>query len=251
MALIKSDSMLREFHDLKFKQIVASRDDYLLLALTITGKLYKIQINAQCRLQSIKQVHINDFNEIIVEKIIAGSFHYILIDTEGTCFAWGTNNYSQCGILEDNSTVSFPYHIDQPKCIDILRDDIPIADAACGASHSLLLSKEGDLYAMGSNKFGQCGIKDVSTLQLQPTLVEYDDNSEPLENVEQIACGSNHSVIFSGGRVWACGNDKYGAVSAPHNTDINHIVSSFSSIQLSSRASFISTGLLWNTFIKM
>jgi alpha-tubulin suppressor-like RCC1 family protein len=205
----------------------------------VNGHLYQIKLEIDL---SIERIVIEDFNDIIVEQVVTASYHYIIIDQEGTCFAWGYNNYSQCGIVEEDG-LTFPRIIDKPTSIDILRDDIPIQTAACGASHTLLLSKDGDVYAMGNNKFGQCGINDVE-IQLQPTLIEQDSNLESIEQVKQIACGSHHSVILSHERALCCGANKYGQISTLET-------GTCSFTPLKERISNISTGLLWNTFVSI
>ena len=40
--------------------------------------------------------------------------------------------------------------------------DILVDKISCGASHTLMLSKSGDLFSIGSNKYGQLGLNDTN-----------------------------------------------------------------------------------------
>jgi len=37
-----------------------------------------------------------------------------------------------------------------------------IIKAGCGYKHTILLSENGTLFALGNNKFGQCGINSIT-----------------------------------------------------------------------------------------
>ncbi len=165
------------------------------------------------------------------------------IDASGACYSWGSNNYSQCGIVDEKG--SFAHQIDDPQCIEILRDDVQILSASCGASHSLLLSKDGDVYGMGSNKQGELGLDFVST-QLQPTLIEEFKGEEQVESVEQIACGSHYSILLSQGRIFATGNNSYGQLGLDAES-----TREFTQVRYIKPCKEVSIGLLWNTFFRI
>jgi E3 ubiquitin-protein ligase MYCBP2 len=74
--------------------------------------------------------------------------------------------------------------------------DILIKSISCGASFTMILSKTGELFSIGSNEFGQLGLNDkVLSFTTAPLLVQEIQN----KNIEirQIACGSNHCLLLS------------------------------------------------------
>jgi len=71
--------------------------------------------------------------------------------------------------------------------------NICIKQIECGESHTHLLSKDGSLYSMGSNQFGQLGLgfsaDVVSNVEL-PTYVKSD------VKFCSVSCGMSHSVAL-------------------------------------------------------
>ena len=130
---------------------------------------------------------------VSVAQVATGDNHVLALDTSGTVWAWGDNAEGQLGIGTFAASHS-------PVPVSGLRG-VPIVRVACGSVHSLALSAGGDVYAWGSNRFGQIAQGDVPK-KLRPTFIE------GLEGkcVVDIACGSEHSVVLtSAGRVVSFG----------------------------------------------
>ena len=88
---------------------------------------------------------------LITKVFSAGhSVHAIAIDSNGGVYGWGRNEGQQLGSHN-------PQNVYWPTRITDL--DEPIVQAATGKSHTLFLTRDGAVYALGSNKFGQCGVK--------------------------------------------------------------------------------------------
>lgn len=66
-------------------------------------------------------------------------------------FGWGSTVHGELGLggIEDE-------HILSPRSLDWFGAK-DVVEAACGANHSLLLTKSGQVYSCGSNDFGQLG----------------------------------------------------------------------------------------------
>jgi len=77
------------------------------------------------------------------------SCHSIAITTGGTAYSWGRNESGQCGFSNTSANVPFPKKIELPG---------KFVGAAVGKSHSILIEEGGDCYAVGWNKYGQCGV---------------------------------------------------------------------------------------------
>lgn len=85
-------------------------------------------------------------------KVIATSSsacHSIVIDTDGTAYAWGRNENGQCGFGYTSTCVPVPKKIEHAS---------KFVAAAVGKSHSILVTDDGICYAVGWNKYGQCGV---------------------------------------------------------------------------------------------
>lgn len=136
-------------------------------------------------------------------KIAAGATHNLVLMTDGTVKAWGSNFYGQLGI--NSSITSYPV----PKSVTTLSN---ITAIACGLNHCLALTSSGNVYAWGENSKGQLGIG-TTTNAKKPTLIN-------LTNVSEIACGSYHSIArLNDGTVRAWGFNQYGQLGDGTTTD--------------------------------
>nr|CAH7734761.1 unnamed protein product [Callosobruchus chinensis] len=91
-----------------------------------------------------------------------------------------------------------------PPAKIMLPTDSPIVQVACGLHHTLLLAQNGQVYAFGSNLYGQLGCCDILT-KSAIQLVKL-----PCTAI-QVAAGSNHSVVLtSKGEVYTFGNGQKG-----------------------------------------
>jgi len=92
-----------------------------------------------------------------IAKVFTGcnAVHSIALDVAGKVYGWGRNDSHQLGSLPSNVAVPTP--------MDGL-DDYNIISAAMGKSHTLFLTDEGKVLAVGSNKVGQCGIKSTTDM---------------------------------------------------------------------------------------
>jgi len=87
-----------------------------------------------------------------VSRVIAScnAAHALCIDTAGVAHGWGRNEAHQL-------SQSLPSVV--PLATRLV--DVPglVVDAAVGKSHTMVLTNEGLLYAVGANKSGQCGVR--------------------------------------------------------------------------------------------
>lgn len=65
-----------------------------------------------------------------------------------------------------------------------------ISKIAVGARNSLVLLKNGDLYAFGDNSYGQC--TGVLSRYITPTAIFFDKKAQ----IVDIFCGYNHCMIL-------------------------------------------------------
>lgn len=132
--------------------------------------------------------------------ISAGGFFTVALKTDGTLWAWGSNN---SGALGDGCTASTCAAKTVPTQIGTATN---WAAVAAGAAHVIALKTDGTLWAWGDNAYGQMG-NGANT----PTL-----NSVPVQigtatNWRTIAAGDLHSLaIKTDGTLWAWGSNANG-----------------------------------------
>lgn len=127
----------------------------------------------------------------------AGGYHCLATGTNGSLWAWGLNDFGQLG---DGTT------LDRPVPTPSRAPRWDIVSLAAGLGHSLLLTRDGHVYACGRNDFGQLGFEgpDRST---QWKLVP------GLDRVDQVVCGAHHSyALRRDGTVWGWGDNRRGQV---------------------------------------
>uniref|UniRef100_A0A182QFN5 HECT domain-containing protein n=1 Tax=Anopheles farauti TaxID=69004 RepID=A0A182QFN5_9DIPT len=109
-------------------------------------------------------------------------------------YCWGNTAHGELGLggIEDEQ-VKLPLKMDWSHADDVMQ-------AACGASHTLFLTKEGKMYACGNNDHGQLG-HETDTLP----------NKRPRVPIAFIACGGNHSFAVSkSGAIFGWGKNTFG-----------------------------------------
>ena len=108
----------------------------------------------------------------------SSSCHSVAIDVRGDAYVWGRNDKCQLGLLGGLPTtcVPFPQKV-TTKCLpkgnsgdddEVDNGRYRFVGAATGRSHTILVDRNGDAYATGSNKYGQCGVN-TSTVESIPS----------------------------------------------------------------------------------
>ena len=80
---------------------------------------------------------------VVYTHVAAGSWHTVLLKSDGTATSFGSNMYGQCNIPD-------------------LPDGVSYVEVACGANHTVLLKSDGTAAACGENRSGQCDISALS-----------------------------------------------------------------------------------------
>ena len=141
-------------------------------------------------------------------QVSAGTvYNTLAIQTPGSLWAWGYNNYGQLG--QGNTTnYSSPVQIGTLNTWSLF---------ASGSSHSVAIQSNGTLWSWGNNSFGQLGLN-TSTLTsvLSPVQVG------ALSTWTQVR-GSNLNytlALQNNGTLWGWGNNTYGVLG--NNTTTNY-----------------------------
>ena len=130
-----------------------------------------------------------------VTLICTGAEHILAADNNKRVYAWGKNTDGQLGLGRISS------YVIEPESIEIFAG-VPISCMAAGESHSLVVTKDGELYAFGSNKTGIAGLGAVATSQMSPKRVVFEENVK----IEKVVCGPDHSLALDDrGKIYSWG----------------------------------------------
>ncbi|EPS68557.1 hypothetical protein M569_06211, partial [Genlisea aurea] len=135
----------------------------------------------------------------IVQAAIGG-WHCLAVDDQGRAYAWGGNEYGQCG--EEPERVD---DADRPVRRDIIIPQrcvpkLSVRQVAAGGTHSVVLTQGGHVWTWGQ-PWPPGDIKQIST----PVRVQ------GLRDVKVIAVGAFHNLaLLDDGTVMAWGNNEYG-----------------------------------------
>jgi len=86
-------------------------------------------------------------------------------------YGWGKNHFGEIGFstISLGSSIPHPKLIPLPEEIENLSD--PIVDVKCGAKHSVILTKSGQVWAVGN-------LKENKTVQLQRLKAKFEEESK-------------------------------------------------------------------------
>jgi alpha-tubulin suppressor-like RCC1 family protein len=122
-----------------------------------------------------------------VSAIAAGGSHSLVLSADGSVYVFGSNDAGQLGDSADagsESANALPARVDLPGA-----SGAPVAVAA-GARDSLVLSATGQLFAFGSNRFGQLGSASNSGT-LAPNPSPRPVELPPATTIDTVAQGSS------------------------------------------------------------
>ena len=121
---------------------------------------------------------------------IATGYHSLVINGDGSLWAWGRNDYGQLG---DGTTV------DKKTPIKVMENVVQVAE---GGYHTLAVKADGSLWAWGYNYYGQLG-DGTTDKKISPVKI--------MDNVVQVAAGYSHTlVVKTDGSLWAWGYNSDG-----------------------------------------
>jgi alpha-tubulin suppressor-like RCC1 family protein len=126
-----------------------------------------------------------------VVSVAAGGGHNLALKDDGTVWGWGANNCGQLGVQTDASYSSVPIQI--PGLSDIVA-------ITAGRYYSLVVTKDGEVWAWGENEVGQLGIGNTEPSHI-PIKVE------GITDIISIAAGRYRTIALQrDGTLWGWGD---------------------------------------------
>jgi len=148
--------------------------------------------------------------ECKIAMVAAGLQHTMCVTDTGAVWAWGENSLGALGIADPQT----PQHLQRSEVpvrwAPGLCNGVPARMVACGANHSLVLTRTGEVWACGRGHLGQTG-----SLHL-PDIVPTPERVAGLSAVVLVAAGYGFSgALDKDGRVWMWGACDAGQLGFP------------------------------------
>ena len=125
-----------------------------------------------------------------VVDVSAGNLHTLALQSDGTLWAWGSNQHGQIG----NGTFDHVYYP-----VVIMEDVIAIS---AGDSHSMAITSDGTLWAWGNNQHGRLGNGTTDSSNVPIAI---------MENIAIVSAGGGHTMaVTTEGALWAWGQNHQG-----------------------------------------
>ncbi|KFY01660.1 hypothetical protein V490_00814 [Pseudogymnoascus sp. VKM F-3557] len=129
-----------------------------------------------------------------IEQVATGAYHSFAVAKDGRVFAWGLNNFGECGIVEgageDNAVIPKPTVVKE-------LGSYGIKEICGGSHHSIACTDEGQLLAWGRSDGGQLGI-DISKVPKEH--ITFDERDKPrMVTVPAVVPGIKAATVAAGG----------------------------------------------------
>ena len=131
--------------------------------------------------------------------VAAGCSHTYVISSSTAVFGCGSNDRGQLAVAEAED--SAPSRAHWMQCSSFAR--LKITQIACGESHTMALTADGEIFAWGAGDGGRLGLGDVRS-KIFPEQITFFRRRSSLDDdgsagtVGSISCGYHHSMAVTG-----------------------------------------------------
>ncbi|KAF7726903.1 hypothetical protein EC973_008198 [Apophysomyces ossiformis] len=177
------------------------------LALTDTGRVYGWGNGQQFQLGR-RVIERRKQNGLVpellglrnIKAIGSGSYHSFALTHANELYAWGLNNYEQCGLLTEENSKS-PSVVTAPTLVEGLVGQGQIKSVMAGEHHTVVLMENGAVFSFGRADSSQLGVPSETIAKYCSEgesnfkkAIGYPIRVEGLENITNMATGSNHVI---------------------------------------------------------
>ncbi|XP_055358189.1 probable E3 ubiquitin-protein ligase HERC4 isoform X3 [Betta splendens] len=166
----------------------------------------------------------------IIVALSCGESHTLAVNDKGQVFSWGLGSDGQLGLNNFEECIRVPRNI---KTLS----DVQITQVACGYWHCHALSKGGQVFSWGQNRYGQLGLGTSGKSTATPQVIQ------SLQGIPfaQISAGGAHSFALTlSGAVFGWGRNKFGQLGL-NDTNDRHFPTLLKSLR-SQRVIYVSCG---------
>ena len=153
-----------------------------------------------------------------IADMAVGEYFSLVLTSSGQLYAFGTNYSGQHGTT---TNIASPNANPTPTLVTMPGQIGSITRVAVGQDHSLVVTSSGQLYAFGSNYYGQLGNatnSGILTANPTPAIVGLPGQSGP---VTQVAGGAGHSLaVTASGQLYGFGHNQIGQLGNATNNGI-------------------------------
>ena len=143
----------------------------------------------------------------VITNIGSGYYHSIVLTSTGRVFAFGHNQYYQCGIGTSVLSINTPRDITSSFSFGVL--EYPV-DVSGGYYQSVLLTSEGRVFTWGLNFYGELGNGSLNSHTV-PTDVTNNFSFDTDEKAIISAAAHTMTMIFTDkNRIFTFGSNSYG-----------------------------------------
>jgi alpha-tubulin suppressor-like RCC1 family protein len=154
---------------------------------------------------SAEAIHTTNLGGRAIAQVSAGAHHSLVLATDGTVFAFGSNADGRTGLATASGDTLVATPIDASNL-----GGRAIAQVSAGTAHSLLLAADGTVFSFGSNVHGVTGLGTAIGSTLVATAI--DASNLAGAQVVQVAAGGNQSLLRTAdGRAFSFGLNEAGA----------------------------------------
>jgi alpha-tubulin suppressor-like RCC1 family protein len=164
-----------------------------------TGNVSDLEMDAASRQRRVLPQLVEQLSDVFVFSVTPGATHTIALTSDGSLWAWGSNEYGQLG---QGDLTSRP----DPTPIAALAA-MRITAVAAADYHNIALEDTGVVWAWGFNKHGQLGLGDTEIRKLPCALTAL-----AAGNITRISAGAWHSWAWSSStrRAYSWGANDFG-----------------------------------------
>eukprot|EP01124_Arcella_intermedia_P006400 TRINITY_DN13765_c0_g1_i1.p1 TRINITY_DN13765_c0_g1~~TRINITY_DN13765_c0_g1_i1.p1 ORF type:complete len:404 (+),score=58.38 TRINITY_DN13765_c0_g1_i1:50-1213(+) len=193
----ESQNLPTPITDIPTKVIQIHCGAYFSMALTKEGSLYSWGYSGNGELgvgtvtDQLTPKRVIGISNIV--QFSCGSISVMALSKEGDVYGWGDNKHGQLGIQDKGSHLlpiriySFPANIDQ---------------ISCGGYHTMVLLRDGSLYCLGNNLYGQLGNGSRES-EAVPIRIDYFSSQKVIAIQgglwQSMAITSNYQLYYWGG----------------------------------------------------
>ncbi|MBN2036743.1 MAG: hypothetical protein JW768_08390, partial [Chitinispirillaceae bacterium] len=131
-----------------------------------------------------------------VSAVSAGSYHTMILKSDGTLWATGYNNYGQLGDNSTSNRLSPVYIMAGVRAV------------SAGINHTMIIRNDGRLLGTGYNRYGQLcradSLNDSTPRLVSTTIIPTG------AVVRAVVAGENSTLFLRGDTLWGAGRNNYG-----------------------------------------